>query len=161
MSEAAMIREARAGDQPALERMMLGLNLVEDAISGDRTTDAVSAANHMAYLQKCVAEQGGCVLVAEAGGQVVGFLIAFIEEDDGHYLKPEARRHGYISDLYVDKALRGQGVAGFLIAAAEERLKSEGISAVQIGVLAANRGALKLYEKQGYETRSIFLEKKL
>lgn len=159
MANAVTIRDATTEDRPALARMMQGLNRFEDAITGDRLTDAESAARHVAYLEDIVMDDGGCVLVAEHDGAVVGFLIAFIEEDDGHYLKPDARKHGYISDLYVDDAMRGRGVARSLMTEAERLFKEMGIKTMQIGVLAANAGARAVYEKAGYQTRSVFLEK--
>lgn len=159
MDDTVTIRDANAQDRPALARMMQGLNQFEDAITGDRLTDAESAARHVSYLEDIVMDDGGCVLVADLAGAVVGFLIAFIEEDDGHYLKPEARKHGYISDLYVDDTARGRGVARALMTEAERLFREMDIKTMQIGVLAANKGARAVYEKAGYQTRSVFLEK--
>jgi ribosomal protein S18 acetylase RimI-like enzyme len=161
LARAFTIREATPEDRDALARMMQALNRTEDAITHDRTTDLESAVKHVTHLENIVMDDGGCLLVADAGGAAIGFLIAFVEEDDGFYLKPEARKHGYISDLYVVAAMRGRGVAKALMAEAEAQFRAMGISRVQIGVLVANRGASALYEKQGYRTRSLFLEKDL
>ncbi len=159
MTASVIIRDATPEDRPALARMMQGLNQFEGAITGDRLTDAENAAKHVSYLEDVVMDDGGCVLVADLGGAAVGFLVAFIEEDDGHYLKLEARKHGYISDLFVEDAARGKGVARALIAKAENLFREMGIKKMQIGVLAANEGARTVYEKAGYQTRSVFLEK--
>lgn len=159
LTASVIIRDATDEDRPALARLMQGLNRFEDAITGDRLTDADSAAKHVSYLEDVVMDDGGCVLVAEYGGAVVGFLVAFIEEDDGHYLKPEARKHGYISDLFVEDAARSKGVAHALMTEAECLFGEMGIKKMQIGVLAANDGARVVYEKAGYQARSVFLEK--
>lgn len=159
MDHAFTIRDATEEDRPSLAHMMQGLNQFEDAITGDRLTDAENAAKHVAYLEDIVMDDGGCVLVAECGGAVIGFLVAFIEDDDGHYLKPEARKHGYISDLFVEDASRGKGVARALMERAERLFGEMDIKKMQIGVLADNQDARVVYEKAGYQTRSVFLEK--
>lgn len=61
-----------------------------------------------------------------------------------------------LEDLFVDQAVRGQGVATRAIALAEqEAQKVEGIEAMTIEVVTRNEAALHLYHKLGYDTMSM------
>jgi ribosomal protein S18 acetylase RimI-like enzyme len=58
--------------------------------------------------------------------------------------------------IAVDPALRGQGVAAALIAAAENAARARGSRSVRLEVRASNKAALSLYERAGFT----FLERK-
>ncbi len=60
--------------------------------------------------------QGGCILMARAGGQAIGFVCAWKEVDDDVLLRDEMRPHAFISDLFVAEDWRqkrgGSRIAG-------------------------------------------------
>lgn len=59
-------------------------------------------------------------------------------------------RVGEIETLAVDEGARGGGIGTLLIAACRERLRAEGVSHVAVGVVEANEGATRLYERAGF-----------
>lgn len=75
------------------------------------------------------------VIVAEAAGEVVGFLV----------LSPE----GFVSALYLRSTARGQGIGSRLIAAAKERLPT-GLS---LWTFEANMDARRFYGRHGFIER--------
>lgn len=161
MSEYFTIRDVELNDYPSLAKMTVELNKIENAITGDRLTDLSSAENHITYLMNCLEEQGGFTLVAEVSGKPVGFLVAFHENEEGHYIVPEARRYGYISDLYVDGTFRRKGIARALLEDAEQRLKANGYNKLEISALALNQVAISTYESMGYKAASLLFSKNI
>lgn len=59
-------------------------------------------------------------------------------------------RVGEIETLAVAEEARGEGIGTLLIEACRERLRAEGISHWAVGVVEANEGATRLYERAGF-----------
>jgi ribosomal protein S18 acetylase RimI-like enzyme len=59
-------------------------------------------------------------------------------------------RRGEIEDLVVARSVRGAGVGAALLEAARQELERRGIGFWSIGVLEANRAAIRLYERLGF-----------
>lgn len=79
-------------------------------------------------------------LVAESGGEVVGASLS----------QPIGEDYGFVRQLAVAPAQRGQGLALALLHESFRRHASRGLPATVLGVDAANpTGALRLYEKAG------------
>lgn len=61
-----------------------------------------------------------------------------------------------LEDIFVDEAMRGQGIASKAIALAEqEAQKIPGIEAMSLQVVTRNEAAMRLYHKLGYNTMSM------
>lgn len=150
-TERVLIRDARDADGPRLEAFMAALQDFERAIEPNRTPGAEMAASHVAALIGWAGEHpGGSVLVAEVSGEVAGFLITGIVHELGTYVPEDARIVGDLSDLWVEPAFRGRGIARALIAGAEARLRAAGIRRVQVSAVPGNAAALALYRRLGY-----------
>jgi ribosomal protein S18 acetylase RimI-like enzyme len=59
----------------------------------------------------------------------------------------------YLRKLYVDSAHHGTGLAGKLLAAAEDVATSEGYKSMWLGVWEHNARGMKFYEKAGFVKR--------
>jgi len=59
-------------------------------------------------------------------------------------------RVGELETLAVAADARGQGIGTLLIEACQERLRAEGITHWSVGVVEANEGATRLYERAGF-----------
>jgi GNAT superfamily N-acetyltransferase len=57
---------------------------------------------------------------------------------------------GEVETLAVAEAARGQGIGTMLIEACRERLRSEGVTHWSVGVVEANEGATRFYERAGF-----------
>jgi ribosomal protein S18 acetylase RimI-like enzyme len=91
------------------------------------------------------------VFLAMRAGQPLGYLESSDElVDDGY---------GSISRLGVVKAARGQGIGELLLRHGIAHAASKGYSRVELSVDAGNEsGALRLYEKVGFEVAMSWLQ---
>lgn len=85
------------------------------------------------------------VVVAEAGGQMVGFASFGPTRDAG--LPPTI---GELYALYLAEAAAGQGVGRALLAAVIAGLRGRGCTAVSLWVLDGNKRARRFYERAGF-----------
>lgn len=88
----------------------------------------------------------GTHLVAEAGGQVLGY----IRVRRFTSLRENAHVLG-IAGLAVDPRARGRGVGAALLAAAEQFTREHGGRKLSLRVLSTNEPALRLYERAGFQ----------
>jgi len=82
---------------------------------------------------------------AFSDGQLVGFM-RFVR------LQRSARRHvAEVRSVYVNRALRGQGVGSRLLQHLIESARATGIESLILAVLADNVAARRLYESFGFK----------
>jgi ribosomal protein S18 acetylase RimI-like enzyme len=156
------IREADlARDKPALLSFIMGSQVFEYAIEPNRRLDEPVAAEHFDKLTAHLAEHGGVMFVAEDdGGALLGWSV--VGEIKGEaFVVAEERNFAYIFELFVVEGTRGQGVGRALIAPCEEWAKAKNFKTIQIGVLAGNHRAAKIYREAGYSDYAIELRKYL
>ena len=156
-----MIRDAQwPKDRETALAFIDGLQRYEHGVEPNRRTDAAVAAEYFDVLMAAVAENGGLVRIAEHDGRAVGWAVAWPERDE-IYVRDEERLYLYISELYVDEALRGGGIGLALIASCEDWARAQGIAQSRIGVLAENSRAAQVYARAGYRAYAIRLAKRL
>lgn len=126
MSNPVRIRPAHAGDA----RTIL-------ALEAHFPSDRMSARSVRAFLGSRAAR----VLVAEAGGPVVGNLILLL---------PARWRTARIYSVVVDPSARGLGAGRLLVLAAEQAAREASRSSVFLEVRVDNHAARTMYGKLGY-----------
>jgi ribosomal protein S18 acetylase RimI-like enzyme len=94
------------------------------------------------------------VLVA-VDGDLQGFVMFTVEQPT--YEQTVTR--GLIENLFVRPAARDEGVGSSLLAAAEQRLADRGVDVIALEVMAANDAARRFYERRGYDSYRVELEK--
>ena len=159
--ERTIIRDAVPGDRPELVSLMSAFQEYERALEDNRSRGPEMAEAHVAYLEAEVAANGGFVLVAEREGQLVGFLIGFVDTMPGFIVRPEHRRYGFVTDFFLIPEARGVGAGRALMEAAEGRFGELGLSEMLLFVLAANTPAQHFYDRAGFETYERFLRKRI
>ena len=154
------IRQYQAGDESQLRKLAaqnyLSLQPAENRV--DRQTAAVSA-----YFQHIIAIQQkhtGCVLVAEKDKTLIGFvcLMGPIPPSSGD---SPTEPYAFMSDLFVTRACRHQGVGNLLIMKAEDQARSMGITKIALRVAADNEAARKIYTANRYVENFIVMSKHL
>ena len=155
------IRQATADDRAALIAMITAFQDFETTLHPNRRPGNEIAADYLALIEREVAAKRGAIFVAERAGAEVGFVCCWADDDDDTLIHAETRPHGYIADVFVAQAQRGQGLGGALIAAAEAYLAGLGLVRVRLISLAANTGALAVWEHLGYRAYEITYEKPL
>lgn len=84
------------------------------------------------------------VLIAEAGGEVVGKLELFLAWKSNH------GRFGVIRRFVVAEGWRGKGVGAVLLEAAAERCRADGCAFVELTVDVTNPEAHAFYKRSGF-----------
>ena len=115
--------------------------------------------DYLTYLTNQCAIHDGRVLVAEADGDIVGF-VCVVASTQGQSPDDPAP-FAWIHDVFVKAAWRGQGVATRLMAAAESFARGRGAKVLRLGVLARNAGAQAFYGGQGFREYVRVLTKSL
>jgi ribosomal protein S18 acetylase RimI-like enzyme len=67
----------------------------------------------------------------------------------------------FICDIYLEKAVRGQGLGRKAILWLEEECKKMGLDEIALHVFGDNQGARRLYEELGFVPTSIQMSKRL
>ena len=155
-----VIRLARPADLSDLRRAVVELQEYERRLHATRLPGEQIADAYVAWVQRR-AEKSGAVLVAEIGGAFAGFAAGWIVEDDNIAETADSNRLGYVSDICVMPAYRGQRVAVELLSAIEGHLARTGITRVRLASLAANASAQAAYQRAGYEPYEIVYEKRI
>ncbi len=110
-------------------------------------------------MMKWVSELDGAIFVAESDGMVVGFVAVLI--DNVNEIWTTIARRGYVTNIVVGAAQRGQGIAQRLLQAAEDYARLKGCDHLLLDVLAENAPALKAYRRFGFYAREIQMHKPL
>jgi GNAT superfamily N-acetyltransferase len=136
----AVLREARREDVPEIVAL-----LADDAIGAGREGPADDA--YYAAFELIAADQRNqLLLVAEAGGRIVGTLqLTMI---------PGLSRHGMlraqIEGVRVSSDQRGQGLGGRMIERAIEVARGQGCGLVQLTSDKRRPDAIRFYESLGF-----------
>jgi GNAT superfamily N-acetyltransferase len=106
-----------------------------------------------------IANERCLLLVAEAGGQVIGFIEASLREPE----RPDEADVAWcgINNLAVSEHARRQGVARRLIAEVEAWASRSGGAQIRLDVFAFNAGARALNRALGYTPLILHLGKTL
>lgn len=104
------------------------------------------------YLKRQIDRQGVLVLVAEAAGQIVGYVSAGLEGPDYMALRGAA---GVIHDIFVEHASRRRGAGRALLLAAVEELRRLGAGQVILSTAFRNVAGQALFDAAGFRPTMI------
>jgi ribosomal protein S18 acetylase RimI-like enzyme len=154
----ATIRRAVLEDRTCLRQAIVELQDYECRMHTTRLPGEQIADAYLAWVESQTAANGA-LLVAEIDGRFVGFVAGWIEQAENIAETADSNRVGFISDICVMPAFRGQRIARQLLAAIEEQVWLSGISRLRICSLAANAAARASYEFAGFAPYEIIYEK--
>ena len=112
-----------------------------------RTTNEVDNANRISF-QKAMEEPEPESAIFVAEDEVEGRAGFIHLQTQTDYFSGE--KHGYISDVAVDKRFEGRGIGGILLDAAEDWARAKGYHLLTLYVFAGNTRARHIYEKHGF-----------
>lgn len=143
-----MIRPATTSDAPAISRLWEKLVAYHQALDPSMPAAAPDgAARYSRRLIDRLGDSHTCVLVAEADGQVVGYVLGVVVD-----LLPEMfeqQAGGFLADIFVEEAYRGRGVGRALVQALEDWFRDKGLRHFEWHVAARNKSALAFWEAVG------------
>ena len=89
-------------------------------------------------------------LVAEAKGEIVGFILATTIEKEGTAWK----KYGYLSWIGIDEAFQRKNLGHRLYRRLEERLQEDGVRMIIADTEGDNVGAIAFFKAMGFSLRS-------
>jgi ribosomal protein S18 acetylase RimI-like enzyme len=119
---------------------------------------ADAEAGYAWFLSTQLKRKDSLVLVAERDGRVVGYLYAGIEPRNWKELRERA---GFVHDVLVDPAARGQGIAEALMTAAFDWMRERQAPRAVLWTAAANHGAHRLFDRLGFRPTMIEMTREL
>ncbi|MFC3077495.1 GNAT family N-acetyltransferase [Phenylobacterium terrae] len=154
------VRPATAADAPALGRLGALLVAVHHDYDPERflAPDTATAEGYGRFLAGQLRRPEVVMLVAEAGGQVLGYSYAAIEGTDYMTLRGPA---GALHDLLVDPAHRGRGVGRRLLEASIAALEARGAPRIVLSTAERNVGAQKLFAEAGFRRTMVEMTREL
>jgi ribosomal protein S18 acetylase RimI-like enzyme len=154
VASALTVRLATAADAPALGRLGALLVRVHHEFDPLRFLAATpqTEAGYGRFLASQVAAEDAFVLVAERGGEVVGYAYATLEGHDWMSLRGPA---GALHDLAVDPDHRRTGAGRALLDEMLRTLASHGAPRVVLSTAYANGMAQRLFAAAGFRPTMI------
>ena len=141
------VRQARIEDAGAIADVLRGLGLFPQLVEEPREALAGRIAG---YLERGAASTDHSTYVAEADGQVVGYVAVHWVP---FFLLPGPE--GYVSELFVDEAARGQGIGTRLLEAVKEEARARGCSRLMLENHRDRESYQRgFYRKRGWEERT-------
>lgn len=127
------------------------LEFEQKLIAHERPLDPTLKENeHITYydLPALMASDDSEVFVAEVNGVIAGSGYGVIEENKSKYRES---KYGYIGFIYVKDEFRRQGIADKVMESLFEWFKEKGVNEAMLRVYEGNVGAIRLYEKLGFQ----------
>lgn len=152
---AVTIRPGTAGDRAFM--VDLGARTLDSSASAVRSTDRNELEASYERLVDFVFESSHVMLIAEFGDVCVGFLAFLDDLPDEVSGAPQA----FVAYMAVEPHARRRGVAGMLLARAEEIARKQGLPALALMVTEGNEAARELYAQAGFVTERRLLVKRL
>ncbi len=88
------------------------------------------------------------LLVAETGGEVVGFLLCRLKRLPAHM---GGVLVGEISDIWIEASARRMGVGEKLSRCAIDWMREQDVHSIEVQILKDNQASLRLYESLGFK----------
>lgn len=94
-----------------------------------------------------------CLLVAQIGGDIVGFLAATVREAPPFPALVQ-RKTVYVDIVAVSEGVRGQGIGSHMMQRTIDWARSQRIGELELNVFDFNDRAIKFYERLGMKSKS-------
>ncbi|MEU9662937.1 GNAT family N-acetyltransferase [Streptomyces chartreusis] len=106
-----------------------------------------------------------CRLVAEASGEVVGYVAATLHAaagpPEGQFDLDRTRSSVWVDALMVRASDHRRGVGSTLMEAVEDWAKSRGAATIELDTFARSPLSVPFYERLGYQRHAIVFRKRL
>jgi ribosomal protein S18 acetylase RimI-like enzyme len=154
------IRPATRADLPAIGRLAALLVRLHHDLDPDRFIPASpeTANRYAAFIGTQLNKADSIVLVAEQGGELLGYTFSGIEGYDYMSLRGPA---GVLHDIVVDPAQRGHGVGRMLLDATLVQLEARGAPRTVLFTAEGNAAAQRLFARAGFRRTMLEMTRQL
>jgi GNAT superfamily N-acetyltransferase len=148
------VRRAEPGDVDALVDLCAGL-FAEDAGRHDPTIDqGWPRREGRGYFMQVIADDRSLGIVAEVAGMAVGYLVGRTREP----VDTRPIRVAVLEAMYVGPPHRRQGAGAALVERFRAWARECRADRLSVTAYAANTGAIRFYDREGFAPRSLSLE---
>lgn len=154
MTHLARVRDATTEDMLHILELQLELRAHHAQLEPDNPRYQLDENEWLALIERDLRADNCLFLIAEADGKPCGFVkLVFVEKPWGRACEMDT--------LAVAAQVRGRGIGGLLVDAAEEQARSLGARAMRANVLVSNLHGREFYEKSGYSEIAVRFGKPL
>ncbi|KAB1230392.1 GNAT family N-acetyltransferase [Chryseobacterium viscerum] len=144
---------------PIVDELVGELHVSEKTLN-DKTADwSQIRESYLRFMSECEEENEGTFLIAEIDGNAIGFLFGYIEERDDSNFELGEGDDLYVSEGYVKKEFRKQGIYSALNKAFEEEYEGYKIRKIYRYTLCTNDTMQSWLSSQGYQPVRLVYEK--
>jgi diamine N-acetyltransferase len=118
------------------------------------------AAREKDYCLGLIADDNVALLVAETGGNLVGFVHAVVRDTPAIPVFIP-RRHAIVDGIVVKSGYQNHGIGRMLMDKTQEWAIAKGATSIALHVYEFNEAAISFYERLGYQTLSRRMSKEL
>lgn len=148
-----------AENLPIVDELVGELHVSEKEMN-DKTADwSQIRENYLRFMAECEDENDGTFLIAEIDGKAIGFLFGYIDEKDDSNFELGEGDDLYVSEGYVKKEYRKQGIYSALNKAFEETYSDYKIRKIYRYTLFNNETMQRWLASQGYRPVRLVYEK--
>ena len=141
------IRRATLADLDAIE--LLWREMMDFHIAIDDYFIMVPEAdtNHREYMTGLLQNEAKCIIVADDNGQIIGYLMAEINDYPPIYLQ---KQYGHISAISVTASAQREGIGHQLLDAALDWFRGQGVKRVECAVAVENPVSQRFWKGLGF-----------
>ncbi|SMC49409.1 GNAT family N-acetyltransferase [Chryseobacterium sp. YR221] len=144
---------------PIVDELVGELHISEKEMN-DKTADwSQIRDNYLRFMSECEEENDGTFLIAESDGKAIGFLFGYIDEKDDSNFELGDEDDLYVSEGYVKKEYRKQGIYSALNKAFEDAYANYKIRKIYRFTLCNNETMQHWLASQGYRPVRLVYEK--
>jgi ribosomal protein S18 acetylase RimI-like enzyme len=154
LPETVVIRRAHDGDRLRVVAQQIDSQNEEATFHESRVSGEAIAG----IAWEMIHQRGGCMLIAEESGELIGHVGGALTRDVSPFFKNNWQEYAMIFDLYVAPNHRRRGIGKAMVQQMMALLKEAGATRFRIVGLAANPAALSLYRACGFFDYEITLE---
>ena len=156
------IEQHNPADVDALAPLWLSMKAHHAEITPDwgpvRSDEDSWARRRADYVKWLTEPDAFCLVARGADSTVLGYALVTVNE--GSPTWSDVARFAYVESLSVLPEARGRGIGSALVHRVEDHLATLGVVQVDITAVAANTGARRFYEREGYETAFVTLQRR-
>lgn len=152
------VRRASSDDLQAIASLWMGLARYHEPKSSYFELAPGAERKFASYVRRLMKRKDVAVFVAQKNSGLVGYLIAKIKEEKPVF---KLRKRGHITDLFVEKDYRRQGIGRKLVKEALAWFRSRNLQFVEISVYVKNISGKIAWKRMGFKEHMILLRRKL
>ncbi|KFF13240.1 GNAT family N-acetyltransferase [Chryseobacterium soli] len=154
------IKKIKIADHLPIVDELVGELHVSEKEMNDKTADWSHIRDHyLRFMMDCEEENDGTFLIASIDEKPIGFLFGYIDEKDDSNFELGDADDLYVSEGYVKKEYRKQGIYSALNKAFEETYSTYNIRKIYRFTLCNNDTMQRWLATQGYQPVRLLYEK--